>query len=1686
MKNNLEKILIEKISEMNKPIVKKASHIGLLSQHFDNKNYAQMASEMAALPKYEPLINILSGNGGIVNFVTNNQYAPLIEKILHLAVPVNTESAYHMGNEYTVPGEYSIDASQYFPYSDAKKVEQKTPASDRLADILFGKPITMLDKEYCKIAGFEKPQDILDVKFANNPNLKTIVRAALSEYAKLSEEHEKVSIVSDTWSNAKNSNAKSCMLKAYDMIKTNRHNAFYNKKLKEIGGDVKQQLPVFSDSEYQTWLARFKAKRDQYIAEKGETLLAKALALVMEDQAVLSSINPATLRSDERALRELKNAAFTVLTTPLRDGYSNEIVRSPSKNGFIDFDASKELEAVFAPYSNKINGAWSKPQPGPDAVLKSDPPGIHFSGEHTNVGPFFNFVQFIKGVKEENDEVHRAKENILKIIDPPDSDLLSNIKNAVDKQNDVMKNTKIIFSFLRNDKGRAIIFTNVENSIFAEDVKADGSESKLGGIRNILQKFVAHGHVSQSTAMPSSQKKTIILVSSMPLSNIPNCTVVNMKSYPVDADESNLIVEHILNGDFKNKFMTDYHINGGAAINRKLPISNAGNIASRNKEQIALQRTAQSVYETTAKPSQDILEEISATLIGLGQNEAINTVKKGISEAMRTEKIGEHSDLTLPKLDQDVFTSSCVKTANAHHDANVPGMTARRSKVKFEDYVYKKTGEEGVAWANAIGKFGQGQKEVANAKKNIEALNAKILAIDKELMSNFSENAKLQKLGNLTDEAREAKQKEIEDEQAHLHILKANYIKAKDAIVMARALYMKELPHIILLYGKAGTGKCLGRGTKVMMFDGTTKNVEDVQIGELLMGPDSKPRTVLSTTSGIGPLYKVEQKNGDDYICNDAHILSLQNTDMPFSQNPIFITAKDFHEKNKTWRKRHKGWKASVDFDNQELPIDPYWMGLWLGDGNSRTQSICVGDKDVEIASFLERWNEEQGLFLRKEDGMGCKMYHFSSRIGSGGLSSNKILDTLRSLNLIQNKHIPEIFYKNSEANRLALLAGLIDSDGYVDKNGSVSFANVNKKLAEDVLRLARSLGFRASLTTGLKSITKINYSVLAYNVSIGGCLSRIPTKLTRKQTHDNPQKKHARYGINVNPIGTGEYFGFTIDGDRQFLLGDFTVTHNTVWADALADLFNFSIKDINFQKTKSKWYGETGNRAEAMMDQIRSSRNTVFLFDELDRDVSMSGGSMGGEGGQDVHAADKGVVKTLLTLFEEDEDKFIKNNVFFVITTNYLANIDKALLSRTKGNTYKVDAPDDKEDYKRFIESFLNTEKRKTPDAPWLTTLLEAEGKTYADYWDELEKLIAGLDLDRFCSVLAERKVGFRTLQGMIRMAVCEHNSWLVSQKRYKRGATDKIHGMPFNTTNLCRAASIATDGADENSKNLYGIQETSNIISNKINKDLMKNGIQSSEMIEIMPPNKYKPEDIKKMLGSKQLVLLDTGKIEDNKELKYACLPLPNGKADNTKRVAIIYYDLLTGEIAKGRALPPDLETKMTWKEEEVHNEQFLIEEDQFTDANGNVQRRPRLVSKNPKLVPPEKPFEEIENNGFESKPLDQISKAPPKVDATISDQNVTIPENKKGKPTNSPKQPIKAFTNDYYLDYLIKSGVINHEDATRIAFKANPQMQTQPFDDVEKYGCYYFSFKKSKNKNGQFFIGPAGMDVPPQKLT
>ena len=125
------------------------------------------------------------------------------------------------------------------------------------------------------------------------------------------------------------------------------------------------------------------------------------------------------------------------------------------------------------------------------------------------------------------------------------------------------------------------------------------------------------------------------------------------------------------------------------------------------------------------------------------------------------------------------------------------------------------------------------------------------------------------------------------------------------------------------------------KDTPILMFDTSVKLVQDVQTGDVIMGPDGTPRTVLNTVKGKEPLYKVKQNKGNDYVVNISHILSLRcsvdftSKGVKYKRGEIVnISVTDYLEESKTFKAYTKGYKADLTCLAENVVSNPYLLGI--------------------------------------------------------------------------------------------------------------------------------------------------------------------------------------------------------------------------------------------------------------------------------------------------------------------------------------------------------------------------------------------------------------------------------------------------------------------------------------------------------------------------------------------------------------------------------------------------------------------------------------------------------------------------------------------------------------------------------------------------------------------------------------
>ena len=268
-----------------------------------------------------------------------------------------------------------------------------------------------------------------------------------------------------------------------------------------------------------------------------------------------------------------------------------------------------------------------------------------------------------------------------------------------------------------------------------------------------------------------------------------------------------------------------------------------------------------------------------------------------------------------------------------------------------------------------------------------------------------------------------------------------------------------------------GRGKCLAKNTKILMYNGSIKLVQDIEVGDQLMGDDSTPRNVLSLARGREMMYRVSCRDYESYVVNESHILSL--TGHGRNSRIYDISLMDYLDSNV----KLYGYRVPITFQPKHLTNSPYEFGIWLGHNCS-----------------------QQDPYVQQ---------------------------------------IPWTYKCNDRHSQLQLLAGIIDAIGIYEQNRYV-IVDEREKCMNDIVFIARSLGFAASKC----ECENDEYEVTIY----GHGLEQIPVKHPLKKAMKHPFITDVlKYKIQIERLEEDDYYGFEIDGNRRFVLGDFTVTHNTV-----------------------------------------------------------------------------------------------------------------------------------------------------------------------------------------------------------------------------------------------------------------------------------------------------------------------------------------------------------------------------------------------------------------------------------------------------------------------------------------------------------------------------------------------------------
>lgn len=364
--------------------------------------------------------------------------------------------------------------------------------------------------------------------------------------------------------------------------------------------------------------------------------------------------------------------------------------------------------------------------------------------------------------------------------------------------------------------------------------------------------------------------------------------------------------------------------------------------------------------------------------------------------------------------------------------------------------------------------------------------------------------------------------------------------------------------------GSRGRGKAQPLDSLIFTEFGY-KKMGDIQIGDKVYGRDGKLHFVLGIfPQGSKPIYKVNFSDKSSVECSDEHIWHVRdNNDMVWKNIELKDIIKNGLIRGNNENKLYKECRYKIPLTDplvyaaKEHFIDPYLMGCLLGDGCfSNNISLTTTDDEV-LNYFVKELEKNNYTYTKDRISYIIKNKNSTERI-------NKYKDEICRLGLYKHtskdKFIPNSYIFDSIENRIALLQGLLDTDGTITKDGSnISFSSASLKLANDLVFLVQSLGGTANIRPRLNRTYRYKGEIRkcadCYTVSLKLPKNICPFRLSRKSVRLNPKRIEPQRNIkSVEYLGEKECQCIYIDSeDHLYLTDNLIVTHNTEIAVLIA-----------------------------------------------------------------------------------------------------------------------------------------------------------------------------------------------------------------------------------------------------------------------------------------------------------------------------------------------------------------------------------------------------------------------------------------------------------------------------------------------------------------------------------------------------
>ncbi len=385
---------------------------------------------------------------------------------------------------------------------------------------------------------------------------------------------------------------------------------------------------------------------------------------------------------------------------------------------------------------------------------------------------------------------------------------------------------------------------------------------------------------------------------------------------------------------------------------------------------------------------------------------------------------------------------------------------------------------------------------------------------------------------------------------------------------------------LIILAGRPSMGKAQPLDAKVLTMNGW-KKMGELKIGETLASIDNKKSKVTGIfPQGIKEIYRITFSDGRSTECCAEHLWKVNYRNW---ENSKIISCNEIQELLSKSRYKNRIWidTAELEFGNDDdLDLDPWVLGALLGDGNLSGGSIIFSNaSDETLALFNKKIGKEFILSYAGKYDYRIIQKEGSHKKGSNRTSPNKIKESIKSLGLFDiksdKKFIPKKYLNSSLKSRLSLMQGLMDTDGWVEKFGSMRFSTTSKQLAFDFLDLARSLGAIATIKEKNTSYThngvkKQGLTSYVINLQSENLESFVLASYKKERVHKKQRQKRLNIA-KIELVKKAKAQCISVSHDSHlYITDDYIVTHNTALGINMAvNACKFLNKDVEDPKDK-------------------------------------------------------------------------------------------------------------------------------------------------------------------------------------------------------------------------------------------------------------------------------------------------------------------------------------------------------------------------------------------------------------------------------------------------------------------------------------------------------------------------------------